>query len=90
MRREQLAHILRAAARITTDGDILVIGSQAILGSFDEDQLPVEAWRSVEADVPFFNDPSDIKSDQVDGASGKTPSQRPAPPWCARARTACW
>ena len=36
MRRDQLAHILRAAARITEDNDILVIGSQSILGSFDE------------------------------------------------------
>lgn len=49
MRREELAHIRRSAARIIADGDILVIGSQAIPGTFDEDQLPVEVWRSVEA-----------------------------------------
>lgn len=71
MRRAELAHILRAAARITADGEILVIGSQAILGTFDEDQLPAEAWRSVEADVAFFNDPLGVKSDQVDGAIGE-------------------
>ena len=71
MRRDELAHILRAVARITDNGDIRVIGSQAILGSFDEDQLPVEAWRSVEADVAFFDDPAETKSDQVDGAIGE-------------------
>jgi len=71
MRREDLAHILRSAACITADADILVIGSQAILGTFDEDELPVEVWRSVEADVAFFNDPVDAKSDQVDGAIGE-------------------
>lgn len=41
MNREQLAHVLRAAARIVNDPDILVIGSQAILGSFEDDC----AWR---------------------------------------------
>lgn len=51
MRRDQLAHILRAAARITEDNDILVIGSQSILGSFDEGELPEPAWVSVEADL---------------------------------------
>lgn len=37
MNREQLAHVLRAAAQIVDDPDILVIGSQAILGTFDPD-----------------------------------------------------
>ncbi len=37
MTREQLAHLLRAASRITDDPDVLVIGSQAILGSFSEE-----------------------------------------------------
>ena len=46
MRRDQLAHILRAAARITEDNNILVIGSQSILASFDEDELPGPAWPS--------------------------------------------
>ena len=33
MTREQLAHVLRAAAEIADDSEILVIGSQAILGT---------------------------------------------------------
>lgn len=40
MRRSELAHILRAACDVTHDPEILVIGSQSILGSFDEEELP--------------------------------------------------
>jgi hypothetical protein len=32
--REQLEHILRAASTIAGDPDVLVIGSQSVLGSF--------------------------------------------------------
>ena len=71
MRRSELAHILRAAATITDDPEILVIGSQSILGSFWEDELPEEAWMSVEADVAFFDDPDATKADMVDGAIGE-------------------
>lgn len=71
MRRAELAHILRAAAQITDDDEMLVIGSQAILASHEEGDLPIEAWRSIEADVAFFDDPSDRKSDLVDGAIGE-------------------
>lgn len=74
MRRNELAHILRAAARIVGDPDILVIGSQSILGTFWEDELPAEAWLSVEADVAFFDDPEALKADQVDGAIGELSS----------------
>ncbi|WP_211309050.1 hypothetical protein [Citricoccus muralis] len=40
MNRQQLAHILRSACTIVGDKDVLVIGSQSILGSYDEDDLP--------------------------------------------------
>ncbi len=71
MTREQLEHILRAASRIADDPDVLVIGSQSILGSFAEDQLPFEATASMEADIAFFGDPDDAKADLVDGAIGE-------------------
>lgn len=71
MRRSELAHVLRAAATITGDADILVIGSQSILGSHDEDDLPREAWMSVEADIAFHDDPDAHKANQVDGAIGE-------------------
>lgn len=35
MNREQLAHIVRAAASVTGDGDIIIIGSQSILDDVD-------------------------------------------------------
>lgn len=52
MNREQLAHVLRAAARMVDDGDIVVVGSQAILGTYDSDDLPEETTMSVEAEWP--------------------------------------
>ncbi len=72
MTREQLAHVLRAAARIASDSDILVVGSQAILGSYREDELPDVARRSVEADLAFLDrEGGTEKADQVDGAIGE-------------------
>ena len=71
MKRSQLAHILRSACRITGDPNILVIGSQSILGKFSHVALPDQAWLSVEADISFFDDPDDEKADLVDGAIGE-------------------
>lgn len=71
MNREQLAHILRAAASIVDDPFILVIGSQSVLGTFDEDELPDAATASMEVDLAYFDDPNEDKSDAVDGAIGE-------------------
>ncbi|EWT07059.1 hypothetical protein N864_13015 [Intrasporangium chromatireducens Q5-1] len=71
MNRDQLAHLLRASTRIAGDPDILVIGSQAILGSFDEDDLPAPATASREVDIAFLNDPGGKKADLVDAAIGE-------------------
>jgi hypothetical protein len=68
--REQLARVLRAASAIAADPDVLVIGSQSVLGSFGEDDLPFEATASMEVDIAFFGDPDDAKADLVDGAIG--------------------
>jgi hypothetical protein len=69
--REQLAHVLRAAARIVEDGDIVVLGSQSILGTADAPRLPLEAVLSVEADLAFLDDPDEAKADDVDGQIGE-------------------
>ncbi len=74
MNREQLAHVLRATSQIAEVSDVVVIGSQAILGSYDESQLPDEAIGSIEVDVTFFDDPEAAKSDKVDGAIGELSS----------------
>lgn len=71
MNREQLAHVVRAAATITGDGDIVIIGSQAILGTADVGRLPEEATMSMEADVAFSDDVDASKADAVDGAIGE-------------------
>lgn len=71
MNRDQLEHVLRAASRIAEDPDIVVIGSQSILGSFPQESLPLDVTASVEVDVTFFDDFEDSKSDQVDGAIGE-------------------
>jgi len=70
MKREDLEHILRAASKIAGDPDVVVLGSQAILGSYHEADLPDAAFASQEADLAFWNDPGDTKSTTVDGAIG--------------------
>lgn len=74
MNRQQLAHLLRAASQIAGDANVLVLGSQAILGSFDEDDLPLEATASMEADIAFIDDPDRTAADLVEGALGELSS----------------
>ena len=71
MKREQLEHVLRAASTVVDERDIVVLGSQSILGSIADEQLPDEATTSIEADLAFFDDPEDAKADAVDGAIGE-------------------
>ena len=71
MRREQLEHVLRSACQIAGDPEVLVIGSQSVLGAIPEDDLPVKATASMEVDVAFFDDPDHHKADRVDGAIGE-------------------
>lgn len=71
MTREQLEHVLRAASTIVGERDILVIGSQAVLASIDDEQLPAEATTSIEADLALADDPDDEKADTIDRAIGE-------------------
>jgi len=50
VKREQLDHVLREASRVVGERDILVVGSQSILGFIGEDELPEEATTSIKAD----------------------------------------
>lgn len=70
MTRDQLAHLLRAAAEIAGDGHILVVGSQAVLGTYPDTRLPGEVTMSMEADITFLDGDLE-KSDLVDGAIGE-------------------
>jgi hypothetical protein len=71
VKRGQLAHLLRSACTAAHDVDVLVLGSQSILGSFDEEDLPPEATASQEADIAFLDDPRRDKADEVEGAIGE-------------------
>src|SRR6266568_2765963 len=67
MRREQLEHIIRAACAITGAPEIVIIGSQAVLGQHPE--APPELCFSIEADVFTFRDPAD--ADLIEGSIGE-------------------
>lgn len=71
MRRDQLEHLIRAAGAILDETDVIVIGSQAILGSVDHSQLPAEATRSIEADIVPLDDADEAKSTLIDGTIGE-------------------
>ena len=49
MRRSELEHIIRAAAAITDQYEIMIVGSQSILGAVPNP--PAELVESMEADV---------------------------------------
>jgi hypothetical protein len=67
MTRVDLEHIIRAAAEIANDDEIVVIGSQAILGSFPD--APEELLVSQEADVYPRKRPE--RADLIDGSIGE-------------------
>jgi hypothetical protein len=67
MTREQLEHIIRAAGVIADVADLIVIGSQAILGEFPN--APAELLLSNEADVYPSAYPE--RSDLIDSTIGE-------------------
>lgn len=67
MTREQLEHLIRAAAVIADDNEIIVIGSQAILGQFPNAPAPMRV--SLEADMLPKNHPE--RADILEGSIGE-------------------
>ena len=67
MKRSELEHLIRASGEIAADNEIIIIGSQAILGQFPD--APVQLLLSMEADVYPKNHPD--KADKIDGAIGE-------------------
>lgn len=49
MRRAELEHIIRAASQVVGDDELIIVGSQAILGQFPD--APEEMLISREADI---------------------------------------
>jgi hypothetical protein len=67
MTRKELEHLIRAAAAITDQYEIMVIGSQSILGAVPN--APAQLLQSMEADVYPVHRPD--LADLIDGAIGE-------------------
>lgn len=67
MKRANLEHLIRAAADIADDDEIVILGSQAILGAFPN--APSELLVSAEADVYPKNKPE--RWELIDGSIGE-------------------
>lgn len=74
MRRDQLEHAIRTACQIIGHPDVIVVGSQAILGSIVEGELPAAATMSMEVDIlPIAadNDETARLADLIEGVAGE-------------------
>jgi hypothetical protein len=65
--RQQLEHVIRAACTIAEDDEIVIIGSQAILGQFPD--APASLLVSMEADVFPRNHPE--RAELIEGSIGE-------------------
>jgi hypothetical protein len=69
MRRSELEHAIRAATEVIAAGEVIVIGSQAILASYTGDELPEQATQSIEVDIaPLDDDDAQSLATALDGA----------------------
>jgi len=67
MTRQQLEHLIRAASVIANDDELIVLGSQSILGPYPD--APPALLVSVEADLYPKNHPE--RADLIDGTIGE-------------------
>jgi hypothetical protein len=70
VRRDQLEHLIRAAGAILGDDDIIVIGSQSLVGA-TAGPLPPLTMLSIEADLLPLDDADGTKLDLIDGTIGE-------------------
>jgi hypothetical protein len=71
VRPHQFDHVLAAAGQVTGRDEFVVIGSQAILGSYDDPPDP--SLESIEVDIYSVSDSGDADpetTDKIDGALG--------------------
>lgn len=72
MRRAELEHAIRAAGEILQAESMYVIGSQSVLGTWSEYELPAEATFSDEVDIcPLSDDDTQSLATILDGAIGE-------------------
>jgi hypothetical protein len=76
MRRDRLEHAIRAACQIIEQPAVIIFGSQAILGTYSEGQLPDAATMSAEIDVlPIAEDNEETArlADVIEAVAGEWP-----------------
>ena len=74
MRRDQLEHAIRTSCQIIHQSEVIVVGSQAILGTYDESQLPAAATMSIEVDILPIADSNEETArlaDLIEGVAGE-------------------
>lgn len=74
MRREQLEHAIRTACQIIQHREVIIVGSQAILGTYDESQLPAAATMSIEVDIlplAVTDEETARLADLIEGVAGE-------------------
>lgn len=72
MKRADLELAIRVATEIVRQDKVLIIGSQSILGSYHQDELPAIATMSNEVDIaPLFDDEFESAATLLDGQAGE-------------------
>lgn len=71
MHRSDLEHIIRASCEITKQQQVLIVGSQSILGTYSEYELPMISTYSEEADVFPLYDEDESGANLIDGGMGE-------------------
>lgn len=74
MRRAEMEHAIRAACQIIDASQIIIVGSQSILGTYAEDELPERATMSREIDMlPIADGDAETTrlADVIEGVAGE-------------------
>lgn len=72
MKRAELELAIITAANLVQQDEVLIIGSQAILGSFNEELLPPRATMSQEVDIaPLHDDDKESLATRIDAGAGE-------------------
>ena len=74
MRRDQLEHAIRTACQIIGRPEVIIVGSQSILGTYPEETLPAVATMSMEIDVLPIADTNEETArlaDDIEGVAGE-------------------
>jgi hypothetical protein len=72
LRRHELEHAIRVSTEIVQQDTVIIIGSQSVLGTWNEEELPDEATLSGEVDIaPMHDDDAESLATKLDGVVGE-------------------